>query len=249
MTRTTYLVAAVALALTSSAQAADLYRPSAYGYKDAPEALAPAWAGFYVGVNGGYGWSAEDSTVQATIGQLPPQSLAIERDGGFGGGQIGYNYQANRFVVGVEADIQGGDIRGEHSVSVPNIHVDSGLDWFGTVRGRLGYTVDRALIYATGGFAYGGASGSASVKSQLLPAPLSADKDTTLTGFTLGGGVEYSLNPRWSLKAEYQYLDFGSNHRVDSYGPAKVTYDTEPKFDTVRLGLNYRLQDIAAPLK
>jgi outer membrane immunogenic protein len=61
MTRKIYLGAVAALALASSAQAADLYRPSAYGYKDAPEAPAPVWAGFYLGANGGYGWSAQDS--------------------------------------------------------------------------------------------------------------------------------------------------------------------------------------------
>jgi outer membrane immunogenic protein len=229
-----------------------------YGYKDAPEAPAPVWAGFYLGANGGYGWSAQDSMVSAEISgqagamlaQVMPAaptnpSLALQREGGFGGGQIGYNYQANRFVLGLEADIQGGEISGD--TSGPMLNLEGSLDWFGTVRGRLGYTFDRALIYATAGFAYGGASGVASAKG---PAPYTADKDATLTGFTLGGGVEYALNSRWSLKAEYQYLDFGSNRRVESPVPGvKVSYDFEPKFDTVRFGLNYRLQDIAAPLK
>ena len=113
-------------------------------------------------------------------------------------------------------------------------------------------TVDRALIYGTGGFAYGGSSGSASVAVPALSSTYSAERDATLTGFTLGGGVEYALNTRWSLKAEYQYLDFGSNHRVDSYrlpsgSTANVHYDIEPKFDTVRVGLNYQLQTPRRP--
>ena len=89
MTRKTCLAAVAALALVSSAHAADLYGSGAYGYKDAPDAPAPAWSGFYLGANGGYGWSAEDSTVYATVPHpaITTPTIGLERDGGFGGGQ------------------------------------------------------------------------------------------------------------------------------------------------------------------
>jgi outer membrane immunogenic protein len=81
------------------------------------------------------------------------------------------------------------------------------------VRGRLGYAYDRALIYFTGGFAYGESHGVASIvlgegggfrKFSFNP---SADR----TGCVLGGGVEYALTSAWSLKGEYQFIDLGSS--------------------------------------
>ena len=137
------LTSALVLA-AASANAADIYRPEAGGYKDGP-AYVPVntWTGFYIGANGGYGWNANHHSDDL-----------LDPAGGFGGGQIGYNWQGGfgfgpHLVLGIEADIQGADI----SDSVAG--VKSQVNWFGTVRGRIGYAFDRTLIYGTGGFAYG----------------------------------------------------------------------------------------------
>lgn len=137
----------LALTLTSAlalpANAADVYRG---GLKDGPPPVfvaAPTWTGFYIGVNGGYGGTAND-------GPLSPS-------GGFGGGQIGYNWQGlfgySPWVLGIEADFQGSGI--SDSIGYAGDYLQTSLNWFGTVRGRVGYSFGPALLYATGGFAYG----------------------------------------------------------------------------------------------
>src|SRR5262249_17791268 len=139
-----------AAALPSFANAADIYRPGpGGGYKDEPGYVGVNWSGFYIGVNGGYGWTANTDS-----------AFDLKPAGGFGGGQIGYNWQGGfglgrAWVFGIEADIQGADI------SDKDVFGDrSKMDMFGTVRGRVGYAFGPALVYATGGFAYGNVENS-----------------------------------------------------------------------------------------
>src|SRR5271165_847298 len=147
----------------ASANAADVYVPAAGGgYKDTYVPVA-SWTGFYAGVNGGGAWSEFSNQLACPFvtgcntgfGGLSPS-------GGFGGGQIGYNWQGvwhPHLVLGVEADFQGAGI--DDSKTVSGTTFKSSLDYFGTVRGRIGYAFDRALVYATGGFAYGDVKNSA----------------------------------------------------------------------------------------
>ena len=215
------LTAASVFALTVAANAADMYRPSAGGYKDAPY-VGVNWSGLYVGVNGGYGANA------ASV--LP---AGLDPAGGFGGGQIGYNVQRGNIVFGLEADIEGADI------SDTVLRDTSKMDWFGTVRGRVGYTVGQALVYGTGGFAYGNVTNTIANVSHT----------ETQTGWVAGGGVEYKINPSWSAKAEYQYLDLDASSAT---GPGSLgsngTVD-RTQVNTVRVGLNYFVGGIYEPLK
>ena len=215
------LTAASVLALTAAANAADMYRPAAGGYKDAPY-VGVNWSGLYVGVNGGYGANA----ASVLPGGLDPA-------GGFGGGQIGYNVQRGNIVFGLEADIEGADISDTAG------RVTSKMDWFGTVRGRAGYTVGQALVYGTGGFAYGNVKYST----------VNGSNEETQTGWVAGGGVEYKINPSWSAKAEYQYLDLDASSAT---GPGSL--GNNPNVDrtqvnTVRVGLNYFVGGVYEPLK
>ena len=215
------LTAASVFALTAAANAADMYRPSAGGYKDAPY-VGVNWSGLYVGVNGGYGANA------ASV--LP---AGLDPAGGFGGGQIGYNVQRGNIVFGLEADIEGADISDTAG------RVTSKMDWFGTVRGRAGYTVGQALVYGTGGFAYGNVKYST----------VNGSNEETQTGWVAGGGVEYKINPSWSAKAEYQYLDLDASSAT---GPGSL--GNNPNVDrtqvnTVRVGLNYFVGGVYEPLK
>ena len=215
------LTAASVFALTAAANAADMYRPSAGGYKDAPY-VGVNWSGLYVGVNGGYGANA------ASV--LP---AGLDPAGGFGGGQIGYNVQRGNIVFGLEADIEGADIT--DSKSYDGVSRKSTLDWFGTVRGRAGYTVGQALVYGTGGFAYG------NVTNTGWPSE-------TQTGWVAGGGVEYKINPSWSAKAEYQYLDLDASSTTGA-GPLGNGNGDRTQVNTVRVGLNYFVGGIYEPLK
>ena len=195
----------------------------------------------------------------------------FDKTGGFGGGQLGYNFQWDRFVLGVETDIQGSNIDGSGSAfaSVPfsrfgtisaNTYRESGLDYFSTVRGRLGYTFDQVLVYATGGFAYGGVSGVASttlgiesLRAGQVAYNYTVNPSATRTGYVAGGGVEYALTPLWSVKAEYQYIDLGSGNGYIGYHTdtdrARGYYTIEQNFNTVRVGLNYKLQALVQTLK
>ena len=206
------------LSLTSilalPANATDIYRG---GLKDGPPPVyvaAPTWSGFYIGVNGGYGWTAND-------GPLAPS-------GGFGGGQIGYNWQGlfgySPWVIGIEADIQGAGI------SDSAYYRENSLNWFGTVRGRIGYAFGPALLYATGGFAYG------EVESKWDGFSVSE----TQTGYVVGGGLEYKFNPAWSVKAEYQFINLDASD-LNGAGPLNGNWGNSDRseINTFRVGLNY----------
>jgi outer membrane immunogenic protein len=202
------LASVVAIA---SANSADLYRGQAGGYKDGP-VVAPVatWTGFYAGINGGYGWDDVDADA----------NYNGDFNGGFGGGQIGYNWQGafgtSPLVIGIEADIQGSGVGFESKGYEVN------LDYFGTVRGRLGYALGNSLVYATGGFAYGSFE-------EKVPG---YSHDSTETGWVVGGGLEHKFTQNISGKVEYQYLNF----EVDGYKGAK---DIDFGVNTIRAGLNY----------
>jgi outer membrane immunogenic protein len=187
------LATSALLAMGATSFAADL---PARTYTKAPALVAPAtnWSGFYAGVIGGYGWSQD-----VKLGGLSFDSDALK--GGFGGGTIGYNWQApgSQWVFGIEVDAAGADLK--YTETVVGIgDVGSKIDAFGSVTGRVGYALDAALFYAKGGFAW-------------------ADNKVTLPGFseskvhagwTIGGGVEYMFAPAWSVKGEYMYADYGT---------------------------------------
>jgi outer membrane immunogenic protein len=283
------LTAAVALS-AFSAEAADIYGGS---FKDAP-VYAPAntWTGFYFGGNGGYGWRANDGPLTATTDyatafrayDVPPtfgSGVDVETlhklspEGGFGGGQFGYNAQRDRFVYGFETDIQAASISDTFNTTLAtgigpvDAGAKSSLDWFGTFRGRLGYAFDRGLLYATGGFAVGG------VKDSIwASAPTFGDSpsfrfgnDEVRAGYTVGAGIEYMIWPSWSLKVEYQYIDLGSSsvkgtvsgaytipnppfyNSLSTYSANISTSRIDHTYDTIRAGLNYHLNQEYVPLK
>jgi outer membrane immunogenic protein len=242
-------IAAVAAIGVSTAAYADGYGP---GY--APP-YYPTWTGFYVGVNGGYGWSNNDPVVV----NFPTEGIVrrvttykLEPEGGFGGGQIGYNVQRGNIVFGVEADFQGAGINDKRSGSTSSgitETVSGELDdhWFGTIRGRVGYAFGSALIYGTGGFAAGGAQYKIGYTNPISPGGF-LSKDETLTGWVAGAGIEYMVSRAWSVKAEYQHLDLGD---IGVSGASTAIACAVPlcpfnsshnvTLDTVRLGINYHL--------
>ena len=167
------LAGAVLGALSVPAMAADVPAPASVKAPSAPEFN---WTGFYLGGNAGWG-SIEDRGVPFCLtgagawqGQgcdVVPGGL-VKGNGFIGGGQLGYNWQAARMVLGLETDFQGSTLEGSTNVPGPftiiglgnsgpgtSFTADEKISWIGTFRGRFCVAFDRALIYATGGFAYG----------------------------------------------------------------------------------------------
>ena len=211
---------AVAAILGTAAHAADL--PSRFAPAAAPVVAAVpvfTWTGFYVGVNAGYGWNTNDDDVV-----INGTAFEVDDEGGFvGGAQIGYNYQIGSFVVGLETDIQYADIGGD--TTLPGLDSNDDDDnWFGTVRGRAGYAFDRALIYATGGLAYGKISNGFS------------NSDDTNFGWTLGAGVEYAFTNNLTAKVEGLYV----NLEQDDDDVPNISGKDETEFGVIRAGLNYK---------
>jgi outer membrane immunogenic protein len=212
----TGFIAAMLGAMPLAAQAADLYKPS---YK-APAYVAPAahsWTGFYIGLNGGYGWG---SSSWDSAGSISPK-------GGVAGGTFGYNLQTGSWVWGLEADIDWSGIKGSTACGVGTCETSN--TWLGTARGRIGYAWDNFMPYVTGGAAFGGLKATNSAIGSA---------STTRIGWTLGAGVEYALWSNWSVKAEYLYADLGKFDCGISCGaaPDNVSFKT----NIVRAGINYR---------
>ncbi len=233
---------------------------------------------FYL--NSGYNPAALRS---AYYGALTNGTLPGSSNGGFiGGGQIGYNWQwGGSIVAGVEADIQGvtSGSTGNASaaaIALPNgavvsssTSVSRGLDYLGTVRGRLGYAITPTLlIFGSGGLAYGGVNSSVSIAQAIndnsLGAALGSGQfSDTRVGWTAGGGVEWMFMPNWSAKVEYLYYDLGSvTYNVSALSPAIVGGATagqlafanaaqaSTRFNghIVRAGVNYHFNWGSAPV-
>ncbi len=129
----------------ASASAADIARRQMPA--KAPAYVTPAynWTGFYVGINGGGGFG--HSTLTNAAG-----STGYNVNGGLVGGTLGYNYQINQWVLGIEGDIDWADISGNTSAGIcAGVTCSTKNDWLATVRGRVGYAFDRFMPYVTGG--------------------------------------------------------------------------------------------------
>jgi outer membrane immunogenic protein len=185
-------------------------------FKAPPAAPWWNWSGYYVGINGGYGWnSMSGQTSCAACAILPTANL--DPQGGVFGGQVGYNFQRERAVYGVEADFQGADIK--DSAFFPNgflkppggnFSASQRLDWFGTIRGRLGWAAwDRTLLYATGGLIYGHESISETT-SLIGGGTNTAGNASIRAGGVVGAGLEHGFGRNLSAKVEALYYDMGS---------------------------------------
>ena len=244
-------------ALSCSAFAADM------PVKAPPaQVAANSWTGFYGGLHAGGGWSANGAgsvTQQDLLGFIAPLALSVPFDPfAFGGAQIGYNLQlGNRWVVGIEADISASshtETAGQFAYTVGpkgtnTITALRGLDWFGTVRGRLGFLFDpKVLVYGTGGWVYGRTRNDLNQSFSefgTVIATATNGTSSTSTGWTAGGGVEFALDPRWSVKFEYDYLAFTDSVTTVNIVTAKkiaASYTgvlPDNSAHTVQIGLNY----------
>jgi outer membrane immunogenic protein len=193
-------------AMLSPALAADMPQRMPPAPYKSPAMLPFNWGGAYAGLNLGGGVSDVGGVIF--------------------GGQLGYNWQVNQLVFGVETDIQ---FSGQDDTSIiAGVAVKQELDWFGTFRGRIGYAMwDRWLPYFTGGLAYGG---------RTVSTPGFSASDTSI-GWALGVGVDYAINPAWSARIEYLHIS------LDDFNPtfAGVPVGTgRLDNDIIRGAVNYK---------
>jgi len=214
----------MAAAMASPSFAADLARPY---YQSPPTTwVAPfTWSGFYIGVNGGYGWG--DADVSNAIGNFTTDT----QNGWLAGVTLGYNLQTGNWVWGLEGDADYAFIEGNttNTVACAGGNCTIKDTWFATARGRIGYTWGRFMPFLTAGAAFGGLK---------IDTPAGTSSTDSAIGWTAGGGLEVAFSGGWSGKLEYLYADLGSNTCEATI--CGVSTDVEPKINIVRAGLNYR---------
>jgi outer membrane immunogenic protein len=229
-TTTRRLLASVACSLlVTTAHAADFGSRPLPPPRSAP-VLVPffTWNGFYAGINAGYGFGTSKWT--NTVTGVSTGNFGV--DGALVGGTAGTNLQLGGYVLGIEGDIGWNFAKGSNQGSaVPGCGTtcETTSDWLGTLRGRLGYALDRFLPYVTGGASFGNIEGTAA----------GGGSSKTAIGWTAGGGLEYAFLNNWSARVEYLYVDLGTatcGAACSGGNPFDVTYTTQ----ILRGGLNYK---------
>ncbi|GJE28152.1 outer membrane protein [Methylobacterium organophilum] len=273
-----FISASAAIVACGSAFAADLPRRAAPPAPVFTPVPVFTWTGFYLGGNAGYAFTTRESSKRNAAFLIDDSDIGTvggtfsfnnRGQNGFTGGlQVGANYQftpGSGFVVGVEADAQylaagrrySGVLAGPGTVLNPNTvffdpRATAGMEYFGTVRGRLGYAFDRTLVYATGGYAYGGGNEKRYFGF--------TDNGQMRTGWAVGGGVEYALptdsflnffkSSAVTLKVEGLYVNVQRNQGTALLAVNTVTGDLYLRtpdrrslgddFAVVRAGVNYK---------
>ncbi len=196
------VAAILSISAAGAALAADLPQPPP---PQAPAQYVPVavpvynWGGIYLGINGGWGWGSANWTAATGVGSI---SGTADDNGGLVGGKLGFNYQMKALVFGVEGDWDWSGINTGTSSTICNVTgtCQTGNNWLTTIRGRVGWAVDRVLFYGTAGGAF------ANVQTTLN----GTETTHTQAGWTAGLGVEVALADNWTARAEYLYVDLGS---------------------------------------
>jgi len=237
------------LGLLSPALGADL------PYAKAPAIAAPVydWTGVYVGVFGGGGFGNHNVNNANGPSNTAPTDFTANYDstGGVAGGEVGYNWQSGSIVYGVESDlfwsgIKGNDFNAINSTPNPFPGVSAvdadNLRWGGTIRARAGYTVDRWMLFFTGGYAFGDIQHTNTAVPQVAGFPLNDQFTVHANGLTGGGGIAYAVTNNVIAKLEYRYTNFnGYNRPGNPFTPnGQISYTTESTYSVVTLGLDFK---------
>jgi outer membrane immunogenic protein len=232
--------AAALAALAGAATAADLppRAPAPYQPLPAPPPVF-TWTGCYIGGNIGGGWASKSSTdaAGAVTGVVGADLGSHTADGFIGGGQVGCDYQAGLWVVGVQGMFEGSNMKGSNTDPSGLFVVNTSIPWFATVTGRIGFTASPAvLLYAKGGGAW---VRDDYTLSSFAGTALATASPTT-SGWTVGGGVEWSFAANWSAFAEYNYLDFGTPGVTFTSSAGGFPINIKQNINSFMVGLNYR---------
>ena len=250
--RRLFLASASLMVLTGSALAADL------PVVKAPPPVIASWAGFYLGVHGGYGWKRDDFSLSEAdffLTTPPPSINGVRSQGGVFGAHAGYNWQFGRIVTGLEIDFSATDIKGSNGVSetvaVPGVGslstsdaLDENVRYLGSTRARLGWlATDQVLLYGTAGLGWERLDLTETTQS---PASAISVRDPIdKFGWVAGVGAEAMLgSPNWIGRIEYLHYDFGqvmTARSVTNTSPAFGSF-TSPAgsqtIDVVRAGIS-----------
>ena len=206
--------------------------------KAPPASPASSWTGFYIGSHVGTIGSSNTWNDGDPVTPDPAFTGEGVIGGAIYGGQIGYNYQVGRHVIGLEADVSTGKIVGIARCATGQFACTTEADWLATVAARFGWTVDDLLLY--------GKAGAALTRNERVMWPGAVDDGAsgseTRVGWLIGAGLELALNAAFSAKLEYNYIDFGDDHlALASLSGAPADVEVSQSAHVVKLGLNYHL--------
>jgi outer membrane immunogenic protein len=258
------------------ALAADLAVAPVYTKAPVASVAVYDWTGFYVGGNVGYGWGGNTDPSLSFVNPagfggiaaflttgVPPGTSSgnlfpnLQPNGVFGGGQIGYDKQFGTWVIGLVADIQAANFTANQLVVTPaattGANVNESLsvknDWFGTVRGKIGWAANDWLFYGTGGVAYGDVKSSIGLActpggAGCVGVAFAGSRSETTVGFAAGAGIAKAFG-NWNVGVEYLHIDLGRSSvtALDLTGLAPTTTITESQRftnDMVRVTVNYK---------
>ncbi|MDP3560574.1 MAG: outer membrane beta-barrel protein [Legionellaceae bacterium] len=229
-------------------------------WKDSPAPLTPFnWQGIYLGANVGYGMYPNNVSIypnSATaigLAESTPTLLNVQSSGFLGGGQLGYNWQINRLILGIESDLDYAHVSGANSVLQANPQplvttISKNIGWLATIRGRIGKLAsDSMLAYVTAGPAFGRTQLAFDQRvvevSCASGACATGNQHQTNTGWTVGGGIEYAVTKRATYKAEYLYANLGNNTLNTNLNSLGSNYIAKSSFNSniIRLGVNYKV--------
>lgn len=208
-------------------------------YSKAPAIAAPLydWSGYYVGVFGGGGYG--NHNLNNALGPAGNADFTVNYSskGGLAGGEAGYNVQSGSYLVGVEGDAFWSNIKGDDNFALGSNDATN-LRWGGTLRARGGFTVDRLLMFFTGGWAYG------DLQHTNTDPVLGIDQFSNhRSGLTAGGGIAYALTNNLIGKIEYRYYDFGAYSRLGLplFTPnGQLPYTVNNTYSVVTVGLDFK---------
>jgi outer membrane immunogenic protein len=226
------------MALTGFTLVGPVYAGSDYGSDKSVKNVVSAeaapslynWTGFYVGAQGGYSYGSfdPDLTLGGDWSTVPADRTAIEdarrtrllnADGGSLGGLLGYNYQINHWVFGLEADgsyLWLRNFRDSGIFTVPatgdafSVRNSFKTHYLATVGPRVGYAFGRFLPYVTGGLAVGDLDFAQEIDQHNAAFKEGGSHSRTNAGWMVGGGLQYGITDYWSVRAQYQYDDLGN---------------------------------------
>lgn len=209
-----------------------------------------SWTGFYFGGQLGYGGGSSTSKNDPSAGTGHAfdgnyNQLSLTPNGFLGAGQLGYNWQSDSFVFGLEGDL--GYLGASDDKYEVGGFAKAEYGWYSTAAARIGFSELRWLFYAKGGLAL------ASIKNEagamLNGVAVAGDRtslDDLRVGWALGAGTEFAFQRNWSMKVEYLFMDFGEEKSGNADGDVFLH---DNSVSTIKVGINYRPQPAYEPLR
>jgi outer membrane immunogenic protein len=256
----TIAVLGFGLVSPSLASAADIGGPTvAPVYAKAPQVAPFSWTGFYAGIHLGGGssdtdWFDDGSPTSLGSGVPGLHDASYHATGFLAGGQFGYNYQIGWAVLGVEADASWANLRGSMFNCFSQFAAfiaqscSTRTDGLGTVTGRFGVALDRSLLYLKGGVAWAheNYANPCAALIALCATTLATGSDTRI-GWTIGGGIEHAFARDWTVRVEYDFVDFGTRNEAfvgmpppSPPIPTVLTENIRDRIQMIKVGVNYR---------